>query len=160
MKYEAPAQSAVEYVKQKLTLGANNRAGDVWQSRGASVTCVAGEKAAEMVMSRILARMDTLEKIRTIATMAENRKCGNCGEQVSVAFIYLYDRGIRPIDLMQFENADHGYVVLGRPEDARPVSSWGPEAYVADPWLGRWYQAGLLTSVWPGKFPTLTYRAK
>jgi hypothetical protein len=157
--YSLDAQQAVKYVKDKLTIGANNQFSDIWNSHGKSLTCVAGEKAAELVMSRILNNMQILEKIRTIARMAENRKCGNCGEQTCVAFIYLYDRNVRPLDFMQFDNGDHGYVVLGRKEHAVKVANWGSDAYIADPWLGRSYAASMLNSVWPGKVPALTFRA-
>jgi hypothetical protein len=110
MLYENAAQRAVEYVKLRLTVGANNRLADIWRTFGGSLTCVAGEKAAELVMRDMLNRMDPLETIRTIAKMAENRKCGNCGEQSCVAFLYLFNHKVRPIDLMAFSNGDHGYV--------------------------------------------------
>ncbi len=153
------AQLAVKYVKRTLTIGANNRWGDVWRSGGASLTCVAGEKVAEIVLSRVLGEMDALKKIRTIATMAERRKCGNCGEQACVAFVYSYDRGVRPIELMQFANGDHGYVVIGRTEDALAANAQTANGYVADAWLGKWYPFAMLDEVWPGKHPALIYRA-
>jgi hypothetical protein len=160
LRFLISAQRAVEYTKKKIPLGASNRLGDVWDSRGESITCVGGEKVAEMVMSKVLARMDLLDKIRTIAKMAEDRRCGNCAEQACVAFAYLYDQGVRPLDLMQFANGDHGMVVIGRSEVSMDSSKWGAECYVADPWLNKWYAGAILNVFWPSMRPVLIYRAK
>jgi hypothetical protein len=76
-----------------------------------------------------------LEKIRIHADHAKADKCGNCGENADLAFIYLYDRGVRPIDRVE-HTGDHNFVVIGRQDGAiNDTASWGPAAVICDPWM-------------------------
>lgn len=70
-------------------------------------------------------------------TAAESRKqgCANCGEFAAVAFVYLLDLGVRPLDYMSLKGQDHAFVVIGRKAgDPSKASNWGPFAVVCDPW--------------------------
>lgn len=80
----------------------------------------------------------TIDLYRIIAAKAKKNGCGNCGENSVVAFMFLYDMGVRPLDRMT-AHADHEFVVIGR--KAGPVNDWkkwGPEAVVCDPWAQGW----------------------
>ena len=152
------AQGAVRYVKEKLPTGAQNKLGDVLSSGGGSFTCVIGMKVA---FSLVLSNQSTEQRISTIATTAERRGCGNCGEQSSVAFVHLDGQGVRPLELMQFSNVDHGFVVIGRTagSDVKNPGAWGADAVVCDPWLkdGMAYPAAELRKHWPDGIPELIF---
>ncbi|WP_299438096.1 hypothetical protein [uncultured Rhodospira sp.] len=91
-----------------------------------------------------------------MAETAAKNSCGNCGEFSAVAFIYLYDKGVRPIDWMSLTGGDHAFVVIGRAAgDANDVDQWGSIAAVCDPW-GQGFRGGdKKTGTYPGtKFKT------
>jgi hypothetical protein len=99
--YRLIAQSAIDYVKRKMTVGATNKLKDIVSSRGMSLLCVPAERSVTDDAS--LGRFDHF--LRMVAGAAKNTGCGNCGEQAAVAFVYLMDRGVRPLD----------YIALKRP---------------------------------------------
>jgi hypothetical protein len=75
-----------------------------------------------------------LDQFRIMANNAKKNACGNCGENSVLAFMFLYDMGVRPIDRMGVDK-DHAFVVIGRKTgDANDFKSWGPDAAVCDPW--------------------------
>jgi hypothetical protein len=75
-----------------------------------------------------------LDRYRIIANIARHNACGNCGENSILAFIYLYDVGVRPIDRMSVDK-DHAFVVIGRQAgDASDWKTWGDAAVLCDPW--------------------------
>lgn len=126
------AQDAVKYVRSKITIGASNKPGDVLRSLGGSLLCVPAIRSVD------LPDQDTsdLKFIRAVAAKAEHVGCGNCGENASLAFVYLLDRGVKPLDLMEGGPVDHAFVLVGSP--AAGVESdpkkWGGDAVVCDPW--------------------------
>lgn len=76
----------------------------------------------------------TLDAYRLVVAQAKRNGCGNCGENSILAFIYLYDLGVRPLDRMGVDK-DHAFVVIGRADgDVNDFKSWGPAAAVCDPW--------------------------
>jgi hypothetical protein len=95
--------------------------------------------------------------IRHEAMVAKRFGCGNCGEQSAVAFMYLMQYRVSPLDYMAFTNLDHAFVVLGRPKatDDSAVSTWGDLAVVCDPWKneGIAYPAEYLQIQWPNGRP-------
>ncbi len=64
---------------------------------------------------------------------------GNCGEQAAVAFKYLENHGIRPLDYVCFRTRDHAFVILGSSVPIRQTNfkEWSTEGVVCDPW-GDW----------------------
>ncbi len=73
--------------------------------------------------------------LRTLGSLAVKNKCGNCGEFSAAAFMYLYDRNIRPLDWCGLKDADHAFVIIGRNAgDASDYTSWGNTAAICDPW--------------------------
>jgi hypothetical protein len=104
--YRLIAQSAVEYVRKKMTVGASNKVRDVVSSRGTSLLCLPAERGVEEEQAS--GRFD--QYLRMVAAIAENTGCGNCGEQAAIAFVYLMDRGIRPLDFMPLASpGDHAF---------------------------------------------------
>jgi hypothetical protein len=94
-----------------------------------------------------------LDKIRIIANTARKNKCGNCGEFSALAFIYLYDLGVRPLDWMGLLGGDHAFVVIGRQAGkATDWKKWGAAAVVCDAW-GEGFRGGdRATGVYRARF--------
>jgi hypothetical protein len=67
----------------------------------------------------------------------------------AIAFLFLRDRGVRPLDFMCFNGKDHAFVILGRPASstAGDFSSWAEQSVACDPLRG---DSGIATqlSVW------------
>jgi hypothetical protein len=76
-----------------------------------------------------------LASCREKAESAKNSGSGNCGEVSAIAFIYLYDSMIRPIDWMEVKGGDHNFVLIGR-KSQNPANkdTWGEPCAVSDPW--------------------------
>lgn len=127
------ARLAVSYVESKMTIGASNKISDLFTSILApewSATCVARIRKEPYTGGTVLA------KLRTVAQRALKAGCGNCGEQAAIAFIWLYDKRIQPLDYMSRTNADHAFVVIGRDAGSSldKPSGWGNNCVVCDPW--------------------------
>jgi hypothetical protein len=153
------AAAAVGYVVSKMTVGSGNKFEDVIVTLGGSLSCIADER--EYAKQQGWDSLPPEERLRNVAALAEEKGCGNCGEQSAMAFVYLLDRHILPLDWMGLESGKHNYVVVGRsrysnPDDPR---GWGPEAVVCDPWKGEAYSPKMLMPYWDSK-PTLLYRAE
>jgi len=84
-------------------------------------------------------------KIRRAAAYALSYGCGNCGEHAVIAFTFLMDHGVKPLDFMElFDNRPrHNFVVIGREVDSEPAKygTWGENAVVCDPWDRNVYPA-------------------
>ena len=76
--------------------------------------------------------------IPPLAQRAESIGCGNCGEQAAVAYMFLLNKGIRPLDYMNLYNPDgravHSFIVLDFVGDTDGTSSWGADAVIVDSW--------------------------
>lgn len=132
------AQLALQYVSKAMTVGAENKLSDELSSGGGALLCVAAMRKEE----NNIAGTDK-HIIYWIAEMAKSTGCGNCGEQSAIAFEYLDENGIRPLDWMSRKNGDHAFVVIGRSKDSDPekYATWGNVAVVCDPWMGASYPA-------------------
>lgn len=84
-----------------------------------------------------------IDYIRYVAASGRKAKCGNCGELSALAFIFLYDNGVRPLDWMEIKNGDHNFVLIGRKKtrDITDPRTWGARCVVSDPWKN-WVGAG------------------
>ena len=127
------ATLSVEYVRDAVTVGASNKIIDVYASRGMSLICVAAVHSVEFFDVRSLS---TKKYLHRIAEILRSTGCGNCGEQSALAFKYLEENGIRPLDWMYRMNGDHAFVVIGRDRGTKDsnYSTWGIDAVVCDPW--------------------------
>jgi hypothetical protein len=149
------AQSGVDYVKRAMKLGAGNKLRDVSSSFGGSVLCVLAQRSVTSTQ----ASSGSEHFLRVLAGAAENTGCGNCGEQAAIAFIYLLDRNVRPLDYMALASpGDHAFVVVGRSAetDEHEPSTW-KGAFVCDPWHGTVYDPIALSKLW-GHRPKLIHR--
>lgn len=62
---------------------------------------------------------------------------GNCGNMCRLLAKYLWERpqGINKIELVNFCNIDHAFIIINRDGDIKDASTWG-DAYILDPWVG------------------------
>ena len=177
--YLAAALNVVYGVKEKVPFGASNRLSDFVESydrhhkkvEGANpgvvdkvmggmtafLPLMTGANRAVQIYDEIAgnASLDKLERYRQIANLTVKMKAGNCFEQAIVAFIDLYDRGIRPVAIMYMDNRRHAFVLIGRPSRTENhPSKWGDECVVCDPWAREAYYlpadtgAGILQTKW------------
>jgi hypothetical protein len=132
------AKETVAYVERFMTKGAGNKLSDAGKTWGGSWGCVFGARQ----VSDSLQHDTIIDYLRMTSEIFKATGCGNCGEQTSIAFMALYDSGIRPIDYMNVANGDHAFVMIGRNEgEAHDVAKWGTHAVVCDPWYGKAYFA-------------------
>jgi hypothetical protein len=138
------ARSAVEEVKG-LGILASNKLGDRLKAAG-GVENVVGVGFDYTAVDGVDATRDAGVRAMTIGNMrgtveyVRRTRYGNCWEQAMVAFIYLYDKGLRPLDYMAFSTAgyDHVWVGVGLHPgwQGNNLRSWGDEAVWCDPWQG------------------------
>ncbi|HWU76352.1 MAG TPA: hypothetical protein VN043_07595 [Rhodanobacter sp.] len=84
--------------------------------------------------------------IETWSALGLKYGVGNCGVQSAMAFVRLRDHGkVFPLDWMQFADADHGFVIVGRDSGTSSASpkAWNDEAICCDPWHGSVEQANV-----------------
>ena len=98
--------------------------------------------------------------LESSASWAKHYGCGNCGEQSALAFVYLRDLGLLPLDWMQVDNFKHAFVVLGRVANSDPAdyTTWGSTSFYCDPWLGACGEAAVLHVRYWKKKMELLYR--
>jgi hypothetical protein len=99
------AQAAINHTSAKLSLGAQN---DHQNPNQADAQRAVVEMRVEM--SQLLGS----SPIHRVAAFAKSAKAGNCGEQAAVAFEFLKNHGVFPLDIMRLTSGDHGWVVVGR----------------------------------------------
>jgi hypothetical protein len=77
---------------------------------------------------------------------------GNCEEQSAMAFAYLRDTGVRPIDwcFWVVGTSSHAFVILNAAAEIVPgnFEAWSKDAVLCDPWEGL---AGLVPRDWASK---------
>jgi hypothetical protein len=169
--YLDEAKDALRYVKDQLTLGAYNSPIEwlrPWRTlpslmhQTSSAFDASLKRGIEAIEARHLPRDQArVAVIELWAKLALDMKAGNCGLQAAVAFKYLKDRAIAPIDLMGFvKRGDHGFVVLNRLLDmgSSSFAEWSHGAVICDPWNWRVGIAAMM-GVWYGSTdPTLIGR--
>lgn len=76
-----------------------------------------------------------LDACRATAEYAKTAGVGNCGEVSAIAFIYLHDSQVRPLDWISVQNGDHNFVLIGRDMQNTAIqSTWGKRCALCDPW--------------------------
>ena len=121
------AAAALNHVVATLSLGAGNRIDNLQQD------------AAQIEIARMRRDVELLQgdtPIHRLVAMAKVARAGNCGEQAMLAFQFLKSRGVSPLDIMNFTDGDHAWVVIGRDANADEDDwdEWGAAAVVCDPW--------------------------
>lgn len=178
-KYLAAALNVVKGVKAKVPFGASNRLADYEASyeknhkkiEGANpgildkvlggmtffLPLMTGANRAQQIYNEKTgeAPSNPIERFRQIANITVKSKAGNCNEQSIVAFMDLYDMGIRPLAWVNTDNGRHAFVVIGRePKTGNNPTDWGENCVVCDPWANEAYYlpagsgAGLLQTKW------------
>ncbi|PYN24475.1 MAG: hypothetical protein DMD99_10865 [Candidatus Rokuibacteriota bacterium] len=151
--YLAEAKLAVVHVQKKTPLGTYNQIRDTTRQplmlpfrimmRGAQILRE-NQEVAKLTPGASYER-----KIEILAEAGKRGMSGNCSEMAAIAFLFLSDRGIRPLDYMCFNGKDHAFVILGRPAGsiAGDFSSWADKSVACDPLRG---EAGIATqlAVW------------
>ena len=160
----AVAKEAVAWVKTAVPFGASNRGEDYVESWKKNRKKIEGPDPG--VLDRVLGGMtaflplltganramqikgevtgtaapDYLSRFRQIYEITLRTKAGNCNEQSITAFVWLLDRGVRPLAWMHLTTGKHAVVVVGRkPGSGDDPSKWGDTAVVCDPWAGEAY---------------------
>src|SRR5690348_8848770 len=153
------AKAAVASVKIKLPWGAGNRLADpvvaenlqaVARKAGyGEVLSYAARYATPMVaamaeVSIIKYRIEDffstnpstrIGVVRQWAQEAVRGRAGNCDDQSCVAFVYLLDNKVRPLDWMHLTNQKHSFVLIGRDgASGTDPAGWGEDVVVCDPW--------------------------
>jgi hypothetical protein len=149
--YLSSAVIANEFVKKKMTIGASNKLRlDFWKAWKCSGSLVNTGEMREHVDREVSAAFDN-EPVSSIldyrikgqkiyleksAEAAQQYGCGNCGEQSAIAFVYLRQLKIFPLDWMEVNDYEHAFVIVGRRRGSDPTdyATWGDEAVVCDPW--------------------------
>ena len=129
------AKKAVRFTQEALSTGASNKLSNMGIR---PLMCVSMMRSSPSPFKK----GNMHDFIRSWAARARHFKCGNCAEQAAVSFVYLEDKGIRPIHYMANVNkGDHGFVVIGRKTGSADgdIGSWGGNAVVCDPWRDRCY---------------------
>lgn len=187
-KYLAAALNVVKGVKAKVSFGASNRGADYAASyqkfhqkiEGANpnildkvlggmtafLPLLTGANRAQQIGNEVSgnAPSSPLERFRQIANITVKTKAGNCNEQSIVAFMDLYDLGIRPLAWVHTDNGKHAFVVIGRkPKTSSNPKDWGEDCVVCDPWANEAYYlpadsgAGILQTKWGCPTATAQY---
>jgi hypothetical protein len=78
----------------------------------------------------------SVRQVKRLKSLSDAADCGNCGEQSAIAFVFLRDCGVRPLDRVGRKLIDHAFVVIGRASASSldDVRTWGPAAVICDPW--------------------------
>jgi hypothetical protein len=127
----AEAWQAVAFVKAKV------KATDKWDDLISAPQCFPIQ-----VWNRMVDRGKGLERAgrrQDVAERAESSGCGNCGEQAAMAFEFLKQKNVFPLDYMTVGH--NAIVVIGIPDTGSSwnVADWGKDAVVCDPWHGMAY---------------------
>jgi len=95
--------------------------------------------------------------VNELDKLAKLTNTGNCSELSAVAFNFLKDKGVRPIDYFGvFRGAwNHAFVIINR-DAGTPLSNfrdWTNSAVLCDPLYDRFADAGFLASWYPRCLP-------
>jgi hypothetical protein len=169
--YLNAAHQAERYVISKMDLGANDSVsnmlskaviGNIWVKKAVdqgrqnidkrmAQRKKLDPKAINPAVERNAGRQDWRAYIDEMAFEARSMGAGNCGEQAALAFKYLEEQGIRPLDYVAFRTRNHAIVILGSTVPIRQnnFAEWSVEGVVCDPW-GKWVDlAGMLAVKYP-----------
>ena len=156
------AKSAMNYTTAKLIFGSSNKFFDNLRTLGITALAVSEMyKQTEQYLKAGGVPVPTpghadwnrfgLQYIEAMSQAALTMGAGNCEENAAVAFMYLYNSGIRPLDYMMIPDR-HAFVVLGAEVRATRTNftEWTSGlAVVCDPWYRRSELAGNLAPHFP-----------
>jgi hypothetical protein len=174
--YEKTAKEAVRYVKQVLPHGAYNHPGELFarlfffglprqqiskHRQDEAWDRIDVELAGLQTHTELTDNQRSLAAIDIWAKNALMAQAGNCQLQAAVAFTWLRDQGMYPLDYAVILNSDgdkfkHAFVVMGRPAnlDFSQFAQWQSDAMLCDPWRDAVGFAAML-KIW---YPNAIYR--
>jgi hypothetical protein len=145
----ASAITTVKYVQGKMDIGASNKFPNLaasmcvgWGGMNGRMRQDVDKDLASAGIERGTAATPVVwkKRIEVEAYNAKNWGCGNCGEQASIAFTYLRDLGVRPLDYYEAEGmfTRHAFVIIGLDAgtDKTDITKWNKSAIMCDPWRG------------------------
>jgi len=107
----------------------------------ADATGAAGRSTTQYGYDALLAQGDAADYhtwIKAMSWAARFEGAGNCGELAAIAYTYLEDQGVHPLDYMVFTapSYDHVWVIIDRAAGSNvlDLSTWGETAVWCDPW--------------------------
>ena len=163
------AEFAVNYTKEKMTKGASNKPEDLvhssmrhatqnWLMRAVTqpdLTAASVPDQRSAIAPRLAEAASVHEKALMAADEVENSGIGNCGEQASVAYKYLFNRSDADLFVLAGLGRNHEFVIIGASADQvrglHPISvapNWPADAVICDPWYHEWFAVAVS---WPGK---------
>jgi hypothetical protein len=102
-------------------------------------------------------------RVQELARLGKETDTGNCDELSSVAYLYLQEKGITPLDYFAVWRPGvipgtmwgHAFVVLNRDPKVplKDFATWSYQAVVCDPLYDRAADAGFLSTWYPRIFP-------
>jgi hypothetical protein len=160
-QYVNAAKAAIQYVKTSVRYRGLNTAGG-WIRNPAEIP----QKFSARIKSlntgsersaNYSGPLDGDVYINELDRLAKETNTGNCSELSAVAFNYLKNQGIRPLDYFAVWRGswNHAFVVLNRPAD-KPIArfdEWSRYAVVCDPLYDRAGDAGFLATWYPKIHP-------
>lgn len=145
--YLSEAKIALRYTKNALPLGAADNVSDQLRTGFTVNLALLPSRGFKNMGSAINAvfgvEESAIQYYRRVAYFAEEYGVGNCQEQAAVAFCYLVNRGVKPVELMYRTN--HLFVIVGRGPSPRDAGSpddpttWANHCWVCDPWKNKVY---------------------
>lgn len=160
-EYLAAAQAAVANVRSNVRYRGLNTGGG-WIRHPSEVV----EKVVARVDSVVTGLVRSSEYkgkfsgehyINEVDKLARDTQTGNCSELAAVAFNYLKNTGIKPIDYFGvFRGSwNHAFVILNR-DASIPIgdfAKWSYSAILCDPLYDRAADAGYLSTWYPKIYP-------
>lgn len=161
--YLNQAQQALNYVRSRVRYRGLNTAGG-WIRNPTEVS----QKFVARIYSTYLGNkrsaeykgdFDPVVYINELEKLAYQSQTGNCSELSAVAFKYLVNSQVAPIEYFGvFRGAwNHAFIILNRPEGSSlsDLKSWSSQAVVCDPLYDRAGEAGMLAVWYPRMFPLI-----
>jgi hypothetical protein len=147
--YLTSAITTVKYVQEKMEFGASNKFPNLaaalcvgWGGMDGKMRQDVDKDLANAGFKRGSEASESAwkKRIEVESYNATSWRCGNCGEQASIAFTYLRDRGIRSLDYYEAEGTftRHAFVIIGRDANTEKTDyrTWNKNAIMCDPWRG------------------------
>ncbi len=148
--YLATAKMAMQYVNEKIDIGASNKFSDMFDPRTVITVKLCTMELYDQVDAELASYPDAREVnknnefefnkryLKANADKARQLGCGNCAEQSALAFTYLENHKVFPIDWVCTESFSHAFVIVNRQKasNLNNYLSWGETAVICDPWRG------------------------
>jgi hypothetical protein len=173
------AELAVKYTQEKMLKGASNKPEDLAHSsmRHASQNFVmraltqpdlntSSVTEQRKAMSGMLEDKDLTdhERVLLAGETIEASGLGNCGEQSSLAYRWLYHRKDADLFVLAKLGKNHEFIIIGASSDqvkgchaVSAAPNWPADAVICDPWYYEWFA---VASSWTAKVRQILNRTE